>query len=94
MLELGTDEFAKYPFLEGAGKILKDKGFPLSQFGTDPDLEPVVKKALHRLKVSTQGGIYKSDITNIKYKKGEYVPLWVFGVVVVGGYFAYKKFKK
>ena len=68
MLELGTDEFAKYPFLEGAGKILKDKGFPLSQFGTDPDLEPVVKKALHRLKVSTQGGIYKSDIIGFQAK--------------------------
>jgi len=62
MLELGTDEFAKYPFLEGAGKILKDKGFPLSQFGTDPDLKSVVDKAYHRLKVSTKGGIYKSEI--------------------------------
>jgi hypothetical protein len=48
MLELGTDEFAKYPFLEGAGKILKDKGFPLSQFGTDPDLEPD-SKFLHKV---------------------------------------------
>jgi hypothetical protein len=24
MLELGTDELAKYPFLEGAGKFLKE----------------------------------------------------------------------
>ena len=64
MLELGTDEFAKYPFLEGAGKILKDKGFSLSQFGTDPDLKSVVEKAVHRLKVSTKGGIYKSEITD------------------------------
>ncbi|MBT3328496.1 MAG: DNA primase [Nitrosopumilus sp.] len=62
MLELGTDELAKYPFLEGAGKFLKDKGFPLSQFGTDPDLKSVVDKAYHRLKVSTKGGIYKSEI--------------------------------
>jgi len=64
VLELGTDEFAKYPFLEGAGKILKDKGFSLSQFGTDPDLKSVVEKAVHRLKVSTKGGIYKSEITD------------------------------
>ena len=28
------------------------------------------------------------------YEKGQYVPLWVFGVVVVGGFIAYKKFKK
>ena len=27
------------------------------------------------------------------YEKGQYVPLWVFGVVVVGGFIAYKKFK-
>ena len=60
MLELGTDELAKYPFLEGAGKFLKDKDFPLSQFGTDPDLKSVVDKAYHRLKVSTKGGICKS----------------------------------
>ena len=39
-------------------------------------------------------GIYKSDFTNIKYKKGEYVPLWLVGVVAVGGFIAYKKFKK
>ena len=64
MLELGTDEFAKYPFLEGAGKILNDKGFSLSQFGIDPDLKFVVEKAVHRLKVSTEGGIYKSEITD------------------------------
>lgn len=28
------------------------------------------------------------------YTKGQYVPLWVVGVVVVGGFIAYKKFKK
>jgi len=42
--------------------------------------------------------VYRFD-TNIKgrkfiYEKGQYVPLWVFGVVVVGGFIAYKKFKK
>jgi len=43
--------------------------------------------------------VYKFD-TNISkgrtftYTKGQYVPLWVFGVVAVAGYFAYKKFKK
>tara|TARA_Y100000385_G_scaffold286636_1_gene349037 strand:+ start:1392 stop:1685 length:294 start_codon:yes stop_codon:yes gene_type:complete len=48
--------------------------------------------------------VYTFDTNKIKgykfiYEKGQYVPLstvrlWVFGVVVVGGYFAYKKFKK
>ena len=43
--------------------------------------------------------VYKFD-TNLMtgrtftYTKGQYVPLWVFGVVVVGGFIAYQKFKK
>ena len=39
MINLGTDEIVKYPFLTEAGKYLKDKGFSLEQFGTDPDLK-------------------------------------------------------
>jgi len=31
MLNLGTDEMAKYPFLAEAGQYLKDKGFTLDQ---------------------------------------------------------------
>jgi len=62
MLALGADEYAKYPFLADAGQYLKDKGFRLIQFGTDPDLKPSVEKAFHRLKVSTEGGIYKSEL--------------------------------
>jgi len=43
--------------------------------------------------------VYTFDTNIIKgrkfiYEKGQYVPLWVFGVVVVGGFIAYKKFKK
>jgi len=67
MLELGPDEYAKYPFLADAGRYLKDKGFPLTQFGTDPDLKPSVEKAFHRLKVSTEGGIYKSELIDVIY---------------------------
>ena len=36
MLALGQDEIAKYPFLADAGQYLKDKGFTLEQFGSDP----------------------------------------------------------
>ena len=32
MLNLGTDEIVKYPFLAEAGKYLSDKGFSLDQF--------------------------------------------------------------
>ena len=43
--------------------------------------------------------VYTFDTNTLKgikfiYEKGQYVPLWVFGVVVVGGFIAYKKFKK
>ena len=39
MLVLGEDEKAKYPFLTDAGEYLKDKGFSLVQFGSDPVLK-------------------------------------------------------
>jgi len=62
MLILGQDEKAKYPFLTDAGEYLKDKGFPLVQFGTDPVLKLSVEKAFHRIQVATEGQIYKSDL--------------------------------
>ena len=62
MLVLGQDEKAKYPFLTDAGEYLKDKGFSLSEFGSDPVLKLSVEKAFHRIKVATEGGIYKSDL--------------------------------
>ena len=46
MINLGTDEIVKYPFLTEAGKYLKDKGFSLDQFGTDPDLKKIVSMAV------------------------------------------------
>ena len=55
MLVLGQDEKAKYPFLADAGEYLKDKGFSLVQFGTDPVLKLSVEKALHRIKVAAAG---------------------------------------
>ena len=43
MVDLGTDEIVKYPFLDEAGKYLSDKGFSLEQFGSDPDLKKIVE---------------------------------------------------
>ena len=62
MLILGQDEKAKYPFLTDAGEYLKDKGFSLSEFGTDPVLKLSAEKAFHRIKVATDGNVYKSDL--------------------------------
>ena len=64
MLKLGPDEYAKYPFMADVGQYLKDKGFPLEKFGTDIDLRPSIDKAFHRLKVSTDGGVYKSELVD------------------------------
>ena len=55
MINLGTDEIVKYPFLAEAGKYLSDKGFSLEQFGTDPDLKRIVSIAFDRIKVASDG---------------------------------------
>ena len=55
MISLGNDEITKYPFLAEAGEYLKDKGFTLEQFATDPDLQIIVDKhmnGLNREKIS------------------------------------------
>jgi len=66
MLSLGPDEMAKYPFLAEAGQYLKDKGFSLDQFGTDPDLKPIVDKAYSRIEAAIQKPNYSSLPVNQK----------------------------
>ncbi|MFQ5439938.1 MAG: DNA primase [Nitrosopumilaceae archaeon] len=62
MITIGKDEIAKYPFLADAGQYLKDKGFTLQQFGTDPILKIPLEKALNRVLVSADGKVYKSEL--------------------------------
>ena len=64
MLNLGTDELAKYPFLAEAGQYLKDKGFTLDQFGNDPDLKPIIEKAYNRIELASSGKIYRSELAS------------------------------
>ena len=63
MLNLGTDEIVKYPFLTEAGKYLSDKGYTLDQFGTDPDLKRIVSIAFDRIKTASEGKIYNSNLS-------------------------------
>ena len=63
MLNLGTDEIVKYPFLTEAGKYLNDKGFSLEQFGIDPDLKIIVDLAFDRIKVASEGKIYNPSLS-------------------------------
>ena len=77
MINLGTDEIVKYPFLAEAGKYLSDKGFSLNQFGTDPDLKRIVSMAFDRIKVASDGRIYKSNLST-----NDSLPMEVFSFLI------------
>ena len=78
MVNLGTDEIVKYPFLAEAGKYLNDKGFSLEQLGTDPDLKKIVDMAFERIKISTEGKIYSSNIP----QSDSSLPMEVFSFLI------------
>ncbi len=78
MLSLGQDEIAKYPFLADAGQYLRDKGFSLEQFGSDPDLKQLIIKAYERIEVAANGQIYKSDLSEDQVLKQSALPREVF----------------
>ena len=61
------------------------------RYGMYEVYDPLVSVPMFRIIDIDKYGIYKKKI---RYNKGEYVPLWLVGVVAVGGYFGYKKFKK
>ena len=82
MLELGQDEIAKYPFLADAGQYLKDKGFTLEPFGTDPDLKELITKACERIQVAADGKIYKSDLIGDQVSKEAALPREVFSFLL------------
>ena len=62
MISLGQDEIAKYPFLAEAGQYLKDKGFTLEQFASDPDLQMIVDKAYERIKSAAEEKTYYHEL--------------------------------
>ena len=82
MLALGQDEIAKYPFLADAGQYLKDQGFSLEQFGSDPDLKQLIEKAYERITVAADGKIYKSDLDGDHVSKEAALPREVFSFLL------------
>ncbi|MFB5619788.1 MAG: DNA primase [Nitrosopumilus sp.] len=82
MLALGQDEIAKYPFLADAGQYLKDQGFSLEQFGSDPDLKQLIEKAYERILVAADGKIYKSDLEGDHVSKEAALPREVFSFLL------------
>ena len=55
MITLGPDEMARYPFLAESGAYLRDAGFTLEQFGTDPDLRRLLDGAEERVMAAARG---------------------------------------
>jgi len=82
MTDLGQDEMSKYPFLADAGQYLKDQGFTLDQFGSDPDLQLFIDKAIHRIKSATDGILYKSDIKDNETSSDATLPIEVFSFLI------------
>ncbi|HEY5736430.1 MAG TPA: DNA primase [Nitrosopumilus sp.] len=82
MLALGQDEIAKYPFLADAGQYLRDQGFSLEQFGSDPDLKQLIEKAYQRILVAADGKIYKSDLDGDHVSKEAALPREVFSFLL------------
>ena len=81
MISLGQDEIAKYPFLAEAGQYLKDKGFTLEQFATDPDLKIIVDKAYERIKSAAEEKTYKPEVDDSN-EKDLVLPLNVFSFLI------------
>ena len=82
MINLGQDEMAKYPFLADSGQYLKDKGFSLEQFGTDPDLKIIIDKAYDRIQVAANGQVYKSELINNSVPNPAALPREVFSFLL------------
>ena len=82
MLTLGQDEMAKYPFLGDAGTYLKEQGFTLEQFGTDPDLAPLIEMAFERIQIASEGGIYKSALNEGHVSDQAALPKEVFSFLL------------
>ena len=81
MISFGHDEIVKYPFLAEAGQYLKDQGFTLEQFATDPDLQIIVDRAYERIESASQGNIYNYKVDESSNKDAS-LPLEVFSFLI------------
>ena len=81
MISLGQDEIAKYPFLAEAGQYLKDKGFTLEQFASDPDLQVIVDKAYERIESAVADKTYYSELDDPN-EKDTVLPLNIFSFLI------------
>jgi len=61
VIDIGSAELAKYPFLPDAGRYLQEQYFTIEKLGTDPDLKKIVERAYQRVKLAAEGEKYKAD---------------------------------
>lgn len=78
MLNLGTDEIIKYPFIAEAKEYLQDKGFTLEQFVNDPDHKLIIDMAYERIKSAANGKIYLNKNIN----KSSFLPREIFSFII------------
>lgn len=82
MLNLGTDEIIKYPFLAEAKAYLKDKGFTLEQFVNDPDHKFIIDIAYDRIKYAANGKIYPPIYNNDDINTSSFLPREIFSFII------------
>lgn len=82
-VRLGPDDMSRYPFVADAGEYLRDQGFTLKQFGTDPDLRKIVERAVQRISTAADGGVYRSELDeDDSARGGSVLPLEVFSFLL------------
>lgn len=55
-MKLGPADYAMYPFLDGAGELVKSMPFKLEDFGNDGDLRHYVEGAIARISMAVEEG--------------------------------------
>ena len=81
MIKLGSEEIAKYPFVEDAVSYIQQYGFTLDVLGTSPDMRGYIDTAMKRIRTATDGGIYET--LPDKFEKQRTVETLSFSVAVI-----------
>jgi len=82
MLKLGRDELAKYPFMPDVGRHLQEYGFELPQFGEDPALRIISRRAFERVMASTRGEIYRPELEHGEASQDSVLDTEIFSFLI------------
>lgn len=56
-MELGHGDYAKYPFLRGAGRVIAEIGLTPQDIAEDPGYKPLIEGAIARIQFTASGGV-------------------------------------